>query len=143
MKLASNIFVENGEKLYKWQLHDGAIVPNFIKFYFVVGIKNLNKDKSLQLNVEQDHFKDLIFIKGVEDSYKNLASKVLLTLTWFSTNLPQLKYVIKCDDDSFVRVDLIVKELEAFAPDMCFSEYVSCKVMCARGLVDFLIKTLL
>ncbi|KPI93379.1 Beta-1,3-galactosyltransferase 6 [Papilio xuthus] len=29
-----------------------------------------------------------------------------------------MKYVIKCDDDSFVRIDLIVKDLDAFAPSM-------------------------
>lgn len=146
MRLASNIFTENGEKLYKWKLNDNSIIPNFIQFYFIVGQKNLDKDKLSQLHSENDQFKDLLFIQSLDDTYKNLALKTLLTFTWLSKNLPHLKYVIKCDDDSFVRVDLIVKDLEAFAPDMCapeLSEYVSCKVICVLGLVVLLIRSLL
>lgn len=132
MRFASNIFVENGEKLYKWKLNIDSTIPNFIKFYFIVGIKSLDNDKLSQLNSENHHFNDLLLLNNLEDSYKNLASKMLQTFIWFSKNLPHMKYVIKCDDDSFVRVDLIVKDLEAFAPDMCapeISEYVSCQVM--------------
>lgn len=132
MRFASNIFIENGEKLYKWKLNTDSTIPNFIKFYFIVGIKNLDNDKLSQLNSENHHFNDLLLLNNLEDSYKNLASKMLQTFIWFNKNLPHMKYVIKCDDDSFVRVDLIVKDLEAFAPDMCASginEYVSCKVI--------------
>lgn len=133
MKLANNIFIENGEKLYKWKLNMDSIIPNFIKFYFVVGIKNLDNNKLSQLNFENDRSKDLLLLNNLEDSYKNLATKMLQTLVWFSKNLPNMQYLIKCDDDSFVRVDLIVKDLEAFAPDMTaleISEYVSYEVRC-------------
>lgn len=138
MKFANNIFIENGEKLYKWKLNMDTTIPNFIKFYFIVGIKNLDSEKLSQLNIENHRSKDLLLLNNLEDSYKNLASKMLQTFIWFSNNLKHMKYVIKCDDDSFVRVDLIVKDLEAFAPEMSaaeISEYVSYKVKHVLGLI--------
>lgn len=133
MKFANNIFVENGEKIYKWN-HTWAeqhVMPEFIKFYFVIGTQSLSETKLTRLNTENNRSNDLLLLDSFEDSYKSLAVKMLHSLKWVSSNLNRLKYLIKCDDDSFVRVDLIIKDLEAYAPEMNaheISDYVTYKV---------------
>ncbi|KAL4704836.1 hypothetical protein ACJJTC_001311 [Scirpophaga incertulas] len=119
-KFVSNIFVENGERLYKWNhtwIKKNNGNQNFIKIYFVVGSQGLNSETSQQLEKEASRNNDMLIFDFL-DSYKNLAHKVLIAIKWANENLKQLKYLIKCDDDSFVRIDLIVKDLEAFAPEM-------------------------
>lgn len=133
IKLATNIFVENGEKLYKWShtWTEQNVMPEFIKFYFVIGTQGLSETKLMRLDMENKRSNDLLLLDGFEDSYINLATKMLHSLKWLSSYLKNLKYLIKCDDDSFVRVDLIIKDLEAFAPEMNAHElnkYVTYKV---------------
>lgn len=134
MKFANNIFVENGEKLYKWNhtWTEQHVTPDFIKFYFVIGTQSLSETKLLRLDSENNRSNDLLLLDSFEDSYKNLAVKMLHSLKWLNNNLKRLKYLIKCDDDSFVRADLIIKDLEAYAPEMndnALSEYVTYKVI--------------
>ncbi|KAM3966508.1 beta-1,3-galactosyltransferase 6 [Aphomia sociella] len=131
-KFITNIFIENGEKLYKWN-HTWvgqSIQQDLIKLYFAIGTQGLSETKLDNLKKENSRSHDLLFLNKLEDSYKNLALKMLYSLTWMSSNMKNLKYLIKCDDDSFVRVDLIIRDLEAFAPEMSdteISEYVSYK----------------
>lgn len=115
-----NIFVENGEIIYKWN-HTGISKQsqkNIVKLFFAVGTLGLSEIKAEKLANEQKRNKDILVLDNIEDSYKNLSLKVLNTLSWISKNLKEMKYVIKCDDDSFVRIDIIVKDLVAFAPSM-------------------------
>ncbi|CAB3248419.1 unnamed protein product [Arctia plantaginis] len=132
MKFANNIFVENGETLYKWNhtWTEQHISKNCIKFYFVIGTQGLTETKLLRLNSENNQNNDLLLLDSFEDSYRNLAIKMLHALKWLSNNLKNLKYLVKCDDDSFVRVDLIIRDLEAYAPEMNaqeISDYVTYK----------------
>ncbi|XP_060810342.1 beta-1,3-galactosyltransferase 6 isoform X2 [Amyelois transitella] len=119
-KFASNIFLDNGEKLYKWN-HTWigrTKQTQFIKFFYVIGTHGLSESKEHNLTMENARSKDLLLFSDFEDSYKNLASKMVTAMKWLNNTLKHLKYVIKCDDDSFVRVDLIVRDLEAYAPHM-------------------------
>lgn len=133
-KLTNNIFTENGELLYKWN-HSWirqSSPEKIIKFYFVLGTQGLNDSVMAKLKTENSRSNDLLLLDSIEDSYQNLATKMVHSLRWISTNMRGLKYLIKCDDDSFVRVDLIVKDLEAYGPHMnddALSEYVSFKVI--------------
>ncbi|CAG9575867.1 unnamed protein product [Danaus chrysippus] len=128
----NNIFIENGETLFKW--NNSRLGKNkktdLIKIFFVIGTQNLEKDKLIKIDNELSRSNDLLLLNKFEDSYENLTLKLLYSLDFLSNNLKQLKYVIKCDDDSFVRVDLIVKDLEAFGPkmdDASISSYVTYK----------------
>ncbi|CAB3237308.1 unnamed protein product [Arctia plantaginis] len=132
MKFANNIFVENGEMLYKWNhtWTEQHVSQSCIKFYFVIGTQGLTETKLLRLNSENNQNNDLLLLDSFEDSYRNLAIKMLHALKWLSNNLKNLKYLVKCDDDSFVRVDLIIRDLEAYAPEMNaqeISDYVTYK----------------
>jgi hypothetical protein len=131
-KFATNIFIENGETLYKWN-HTWVGEPkqqDIVKIYFSIGTRGLSSEKMVKLKNEAQKSNDILFL-DFEDGYNNLAAKILHSMKWFQENLKKLKYVVKCDDDSFVRIDLIVKDLEAFAPDMSAQsliEYVTFKV---------------
>lgn len=120
MKFSNNIFVENGEKLYKWNhtWTEQNSKPDFLKFYFVIGTQGISETKFQQLNTENNRSNDLLLLNSFQDNYKNLTTKILHALKWLNNNLKRLKYVVKCDDDSFVRIDLIIKNLEAHAPEM-------------------------
>lgn len=142
MKFANNIFIENGEKLYKWNHSwtEQHVSQSFIKFYFVIGTQGLSETKLLRLNSENSQNNDLLLLDSFEDSYKNLSIKMLYSLKWLSNRLKNLKYLIKCDDDSFVRVDLIVRDLEAYAPEMNareMSDYVTYKVIVIYNTFKF------
>ncbi|XP_030032789.2 beta-1,3-galactosyltransferase 6 isoform X1 [Manduca sexta] len=119
-KFATNIFLENGEVLYKWNHSQATYQTQHeqIKFYFCIGTEGLTDNEMQKLIDENKRSTDLLLLENLKDSYQNLTKKILLTMKWFSQKVKGLKYVIKCDDDSFVRVDLIIRELEAFAPEM-------------------------
>lgn len=116
----NNIFVENGEMLYRWNYTHAGKSSNLgiIKTYFAIGTQNLDKLKVAKLQSEDSRSNDMLLLDNFEDAYNKLASKMIHSLKWLSNNLKELKYVIKCDDDSFVRVDLIVRDLDANAPGM-------------------------
>lgn len=129
----SNLIIENGERIYKWN-HTWTgkrSSQQSVKHFFAIGMEGLNALKIANLNTENSRNNDLIMLNSFQDTYKNLATKVLYSIKWLKENLRNLKYLIKCDDDSFVRIDLIVKNIEAFAPSMDapeISQYVSYKV---------------
>ncbi|XP_047540013.1 beta-1,3-galactosyltransferase 6 isoform X3 [Vanessa atalanta] len=106
-----------------------ATWANFIDNIFIEN-EGLDTERMKKIQAEHTRSNDLLLLNNFEDSYKNLAKKLIHSLEWMSNNLKDLKYVIKCDDDSFVRVDLIVRDLEAFAPEMSgptISQYVTYK----------------
>lgn len=129
----NNICIENGERLYKWNhtRSGGNVKQEFIKFFFVLGTKGLDSQILERINSENARSNDLLLLGNFEDNYVNLTKKLILSLKWLNNNLKHLKYVIKCDDDSFVRVDIIVRDLEAFGLEMNgppINQFVSYKV---------------
>ncbi|XP_069354426.1 beta-1,3-galactosyltransferase 6-like [Maniola hyperantus] len=118
--LINNVHVENGEILYRWNytLAGKKFKQGVVKIYFAIGTQNLDKQTLEKLYAEDSRTNDLLLLDNFEDGYNKLATKLMLSLKWFHKNLKELKYVIKCDDDSFVRVDLVVADLEAYAPEM-------------------------
>ncbi|KAI8429943.1 hypothetical protein MSG28_000409, partial [Choristoneura fumiferana] len=120
-KFVYNLYMQNGEIMYKWNhswTEKRSSRPKFVQVYFVIGTKGLSSEKWDKLEMEDSRNKDMVFLNDLTDTYENLALKVKLSFQWFNDNLDNLKYLIKCDDDSFVRIDLIVKDLEASAPLM-------------------------
>ena len=45
------------------------------------------------------------FLLDFEDDYNKLTNKLLASFVWISRNFRDFKYVVKADDDSFVRID--------------------------------------
>lgn len=84
-----------------------------LKHYFVVGGLGLKNEHIRNINNEQLKYNDILILP-MFDSYNNLTYKVLKTFEWLNEQHDfgfLFKYVLKCDDDSFVRIDNLVHEL--------------------------------
>ncbi|XP_041974319.1 beta-1,3-galactosyltransferase 6 [Aricia agestis] len=115
-----NIITENNVRLYRWNHSwtEPKKAQSFAKILYPIGVQGLSENQLKKISNENSRSKDLILLENLHDSYENLARKVIESMIWLNNNYKNLKYVLKCDDDSFVRVDLIIKDLEAFAPQM-------------------------
>lgn len=97
-----------------------------VKHYFVISEGNAKEDQKVLIAFEQDKHKDLIVFPNLEDSFYLLTNKLVASFGWL-TNIQVLqgqglsktnkffknfKFVLKCDDDSFVRTTEIVNELK-------------------------------
>lgn len=84
------------------------------KHYFVIGNVGLNKQQLSLLNDEQSRHEDLLLIP-VHDTYRNLANKIKRNFEWLDLQYDYglvYKFVLKCDDDSFVVVPKLIEELQ-------------------------------
>ena len=77
---------------------------------FVIGTLQLNSSQKDMLFAEESLHHDILILPDLYDAYNTLTMKVLQCLTWIDDNL-NYSYVLKVDDDCFVRLDLIEKEL--------------------------------
>ncbi|NWI45926.1 B3GT6 galactosyltransferase, partial [Picathartes gymnocephalus] len=67
------------------------------------------------LELEQSRHRDLLLLPELRDSYENLTAKVLATYVWLDAHL-DFQFALKADDDTFVRLDVLVEELRAKEP---------------------------
>lgn len=83
-------------------------------FYsFVVGTSNLgDRDVRDKLRLENEKFGDLLIFDDHEDSYRHLTAKVLKSFIWYSKNV-RFSFLLKLDDDSFVRLDALQQALKS------------------------------
>ena len=82
-----------------------------VQYRFVVGGDRLGLDLITQLLAEAERYEDMIILDDVSDSPHSLTSR---TLTGFAHALEnyQFKYIMKCDDDTFVDLPRIATELQ-------------------------------
>jgi len=77
---------------------------------FLVGTKNLPAKVMKLLKREQSHHSDLAFVSDLEESYKALTNKTMAMMKWSHEHV-DFSYLMKCDDDTFVYIDYLVREL--------------------------------
>ncbi len=77
---------------------------------FSIGLKGASKAVLSELNEEQSMNNDLLFLDEFEESYSNLTLKVLKSFKVIHKHY-SFSYLLKCDDDSFVVLDIVVNEL--------------------------------
>ncbi|NXU93918.1 B3GT6 galactosyltransferase, partial [Xiphorhynchus elegans] len=82
---------------------------------FVVGTAGLGAEELRGLELEQSRHGDLLLLPELRDSYENLTAKVLATYVWLDLHL-DFQFALKADDDTFVRLDVLVEELRAKEP---------------------------
>lgn len=87
-------------------------VPNLkIKHLFAIGTLGLASDVMRQIKSEQKVYNDLLLIDDLQDSYKNLTLKLIKSLHQLNQTTTNFKYVLKCDDDSYVKLDYLAQDL--------------------------------
>ncbi|CAL1536621.1 unnamed protein product [Lymnaea stagnalis] len=80
-----------------------------VKRIFILG-RTEDKLRQLQIETEQSAYGDLVQGNFV-DAFSNLTHKALTLLVWVNAHCPQARYVAKADDDMFVDIYRVVKEL--------------------------------
>ena len=83
-----------------------------MRYFFVIGLEGLSTEDKDALHDEQRREGDLALLVGLADSYANLAEKTIQALQWTKANFNHFGYILKCDDDSFVHVNELVKALD-------------------------------
>lgn len=77
---------------------------------FAVGVTGLKPTLQQNLLSESQTHNDLLLINGLQDSYKNLTKKLVLSLKSVSGSL-SFQYLLKCDDDTYVKLDIMLTYL--------------------------------
>ncbi|PNF28926.1 hypothetical protein B7P43_G18208 [Cryptotermes secundus] len=83
-----------------------------VQYHFVVGGGGFKEEIHSFIAEEQSVHHDLIVLPHVYDDYKSLTKKVLEAFVWIDKAVNHFKYLLKCDDDSFVQVDKVLSELQ-------------------------------
>lgn len=78
---------------------------------FVIGTQDLDSSEVDKLDVENRENKDILFLNDLKDSYQNLTLKVLKSFKWINENI-DCKFILKVDDDSFVRLGKLLEAVE-------------------------------
>ncbi|KAM4704512.1 beta-1,3-galactosyltransferase 6 isoform 2-T2 [Rhinophrynus dorsalis] len=82
---------------------------------FVIGTAGLGEEETASLEMEQRRHGDLLLLPELRDSYENLTAKLLLMYVWLDRHV-DYKFVLKADDDTFARLDVLMEELKAKEP---------------------------
>lgn len=80
------------------------------KYYFVLGSKGIVGKEEEMLLTEERHYSDMLILPDVEEGYDVLTKKLLSSFTWLTKNL-EFDFLLKVDDDSFVDVRTLIREL--------------------------------
>jgi len=82
-----------------------------VLYRFVVGTSSLPIRERQKLERENLVHEDVLMLDNVKDSYENLTFKVLQAFLWLDRTV-DFQYLLKVDDDSFVRISNILSELQ-------------------------------
>lgn len=78
--------------------------------YFVIGTENLPFIEMNALEKEHTKYHDLLLLNDLHDSYANLTLKLLKTMEAIS-NIESFEYLLKTDDDTYVKLDCLIEDL--------------------------------
>ncbi|XP_043919005.1 beta-1,3-galactosyltransferase 6 [Protopterus annectens] len=78
---------------------------------FVVGVSGLLQEDLQNLELENARYHDLLLLPDLKDSYENLTNKIVHMYSWLDLHV-DFKFVLKADDDTFARLDVIKDELQ-------------------------------
>lgn len=106
---SSNHFAERMAVRKTW-LQSKSIQSSEVVARFFVAL-HANKDVNLQLKKEADYYGDIIILPFI-DRYDIVVLKTV-AICEFGVRNVTAKYIMKCDDDTFVRIDSILDEVRA------------------------------
>ena len=115
MVLTSPKGKERRDALRKTWLSNIKSLSYSITARFVIGIKELAEEDKKNLEEEHKTYQDILFLSELKDSYYELTNKVLQAFKWIDQNVNS-SYLLKVDDDSFVRLNVVLSELKSTSP---------------------------
>lgn len=84
---------------------------NDVKYLFALGTLNIHPSQRITLDSEQQKFNDLLFLPNLQDTYGTITKKVLQSFFHVQKEY-EFDFILKCDDDSFVLISRILRELD-------------------------------
>ncbi|XP_055301207.1 beta-1,3-galactosyltransferase 6 [Sitodiplosis mosellana] len=103
-----NLFKKKMSKaIYKPLLKDLNVE---VLHYFAIGTENLPFIESNKLTKEHSKHNDLLLLNDLTDSYANLTLKLLNTIESVN-NIESFEYLLKTDDDTYVKLDYLLEDL--------------------------------
>lgn len=72
----------------------------------------MSLDAEANLTTEAEVYRDLIILENVTDSHNTLTERTLESFEYIIRHNYNFLYILKCDDDTFVNVKVIAKELK-------------------------------
>lgn len=78
---------------------------------FSIGIEGLSSNDVKKLTLENTAHGDLLLLPDLHDSYNNLTRKLLQSFVSLYNHY-KFSYLLKCDDDVFVVLDTVLRELK-------------------------------
>ncbi|XP_026878890.2 beta-1,3-galactosyltransferase 6 [Electrophorus electricus] len=82
---------------------------------FVIGTEGLPPEDLQSLTAEHGRHRDLLLLPDLHDSYENLTQKLIHMYSWLDQKV-DFRFVLKADDDTFARLDLLKEELKEKEP---------------------------
>lgn len=83
------------------------------KHIFVIGTQDLNSALNSELKKEQKSYNDLLLLNDLKDSYSNLTMKLLMSIETIVNNY-NFNYILKTDDDTYVKLDFLLNDLVSY-----------------------------
>ena len=77
----------------------------------MLGGRNLSTEAELNLTSEAEVYRDLIVLHNVTDSHDSLTQRTLQSFEYVINRSYNFRYVLKCDDDTYVHLKKVVDEL--------------------------------
>ncbi|XP_034673968.1 hydroxyproline O-galactosyltransferase GALT6 [Vitis riparia] len=103
---AGNHFAERMAVRKSWMQHKFIRSSNVVTRFFVA--LNARKEVNVELKKEAEYFGDIVMVPYM-DNYDLVVLKTL-AISEYGVRTVSAKYIMKCDDDTFVRVDAVLDE---------------------------------
>ncbi|KAL8091730.1 hydroxyproline O-galactosyltransferase GALT6-like [Apium graveolens] len=110
---AGNHFAERMAVRKSWMQHKLIKSSNVVALFFVA--LNGRKDVNVELKKEAEFFGDIVIVPYM-DNYDLVVLKTV-AICEYGVHTAAAKYIMKCDDDTFVRVDAVINEASKVARD--------------------------
>ena len=94
---------------HTWMSDYQSLYPKVIA-KFSIGTKSLHNNEILKLQKENEEYQDLLILPDLQESYYNLTMKVLHSFIE-ADRLFDFKYLFKGDDDTYIILSTVLKEL--------------------------------
>ncbi|KAK1365819.1 hydroxyproline O-galactosyltransferase GALT6 [Heracleum sosnowskyi] len=105
---AGNHFAERMAVRKSWLQHESIKSMNAVARFFVAMHKR--KDVNVELLKEAEFFGDIVIVPYM-DNYDLVVLKTI-AICEYGVRMVAAKYIMKCDDDTFVRIDAVLKEAQ-------------------------------
>ncbi|ALC40405.1 beta3GalTII [Drosophila busckii] len=84
-----------------------------LKHFFAIGTQQMSAPLRAELEREQNNHHDLLLLPRLQDNYANLTEKLLHSLDAL-THHYEFSYLLKVDDDTYVKLDHLLNELVSY-----------------------------